>query len=123
MFEMGLTELDGGRRASLRARSHSEDGLGLGGATTEEDEGLDEGVDADRYGHHRGCCDHASFEEILRLSDFLHISETGLSEGSSGSADEWDQDKMNKLRVQVSPKQSDSSMDLDPMISDYSRPT
>lgn len=119
MFEMGsgASSSAANKRCSLQEpyylpghgeRKNRRPGDASGG---EDDEGL--AVESsDDVGHsrkHHHICSHAEFEDVLRLSDYIHMSTAGLSDNSVES--EWDDEKMARLKLQVSRFLSTTSSD------------
>ncbi|KAE8742564.1 hypothetical protein FOCC_FOCC011858 [Frankliniella occidentalis] len=81
-------------RRSRAAGRHEDSACG------DDDEGLVVDGSEHHNHHHHHLCSHAEFEDVLRLSDYIHMSTAGLSDVSSES--EWDDEKMARLRLQVS---------------------
>ncbi|XP_034234685.1 uncharacterized protein LOC117641457 isoform X5 [Thrips palmi] len=106
MFEMGT----GPNAAAANKRCSLQEPYYLPGhgekknrAQTREDAACgddDEGLAGVGSEHHHHLCSHAEFEDVLRLSDYIHMSTAGLSDVSIES--EWDDEKMARLRLQVS---------------------
>ena len=108
MFEMGAgaSSVAANKRCSLqepyylpgqedRKNRRSEDASG------EDDEGLaaESSEEVHSRKHHNHLCSHAEFEDVLRLSDYIHMSTAVLSDASES---EWDDEKMSRLKLQVS---------------------
>lgn len=102
MFEMGAGQsaAAASKRCSLQEPYYLER-KSRGQGTGDDDEGLVEGHGHEHHHHHHHpLCSHAEFEDVLRLSDYIHMSTAGLSDASIES--EWDDEKMARLRLQVS---------------------
>lgn len=92
MYEMGA----GQNASATNKRCSLQEPYYLPGQSGREEE---EGMTAENSEHnHHHLCSHAEFEDVLRLSDYIHLS--GLSDVSLES--EWDDEKMARLRQQVS---------------------